>query len=133
MQSHAPYYAVIFTSRLRGVADDDYAETAIRMEELARAQPGFLGFESARGTDGIGITISYWESMEAIRAWGRHAEHLIAQKRGREEWYFSYTLRICRVKSTRELQPRKTSPSLTWLNMNPIPPRISWCSLSGNR
>jgi heme-degrading monooxygenase HmoA len=75
---------------------------AARMEELARAQPGFLGLESTRGTDGLGITISYWATLADVTAWGRHAEHLLAQKRGREEWYRWYALRICRVERATE-------------------------------
>ena len=97
-----PYFAVIFTSIRSATPDDGYAETAARMEELARAQPGFLGVESARGDDGLGITISYWKSMEDIAAWGRHAEHLLAQKGGREKWYESFSLRVCSVVQIRE-------------------------------
>ena len=88
------YYAVIFTSK-RTQVDDGYAETATRMVELAAQQPGFLGVESARQE--IGITVSYWESLEAIAQWKQHAEHLIAQERGRNEWYEAYTMRIARV------------------------------------
>ena len=90
----APYYAVIFTS-LRTDGDNGYGATAARMEELAREQPGFLGIESAR--EGLGITVSYWESLEAIAAWKKNAEHRVAQKRGREEWYAAFRLRICKV------------------------------------
>jgi heme-degrading monooxygenase HmoA len=88
-----PYYAVIFTS-LRTAEDQGYAETARRMLELARAQPGFLGVESMR--DGLGITVSYWESLEAIRAWKENAEHRLAQARA-GEWYATFRVRICRV------------------------------------
>jgi len=94
------HYAVIFASR-RKPLDEGYAETAARMEELARLQPGFLGIESARGDDGLGITISYWESLEAVAAWGRNAEHLIAQKYGREKWYEWFSLRIAAVEHVR--------------------------------
>ena len=90
-----PYYAVIFTS-VR--TDDDhaaYAAAAERMEELAREQPGFLGVESAR--EGLGITVSYWASLEAIAAWKRHAEHLAAQAGGRSGWYAAYETRIAKV------------------------------------
>ncbi|PWK44755.1 antibiotic biosynthesis monooxygenase [Pseudomonas sp. OV226] len=66
-----PYYAVIFTSR-RTEGDHGYAEAAERMVELAREQPGFLGVESARGEDGLGITVSYWASEAAILAWKHH-------------------------------------------------------------
>lgn len=89
-----PYYAVIFTN-LRTEADADYAATALRMEELATQQPGYLGHESAR--EGLGITVSYWESLEAIRNWKKNTEHLLAQQAGRDQWYSAYKTRICRV------------------------------------
>ena len=92
-----PYYAVIFTSLRREVAGDGYAPMAERMVELASAQPGFLGVESARGSDGVGITVSYWESLDAIKQWHRHAEHRLAQEQGRARWYDRFQLRICRV------------------------------------
>ena len=89
-----PYYAVIFTS-LRTQGDNGYAETAARMDELARRQPGYLGIDSAR--DDIGITVSYWRDLESVRLWKREMEHLQAQRRGRAEWYSQYTVRIARV------------------------------------
>jgi heme-degrading monooxygenase HmoA len=97
-----PYFAVIFTSLRRERPDDGYAQMADRMEELASAQPGFLGVEDARSADGTGITISYWQTLADVVAWGRHAEHLLAQQRGREEWYRWYALRICRVERATE-------------------------------
>jgi heme-degrading monooxygenase HmoA len=77
----APYFAVIFTS-LRTEGDQGYAEAAERMVELARQQPGFLGVESARGDDGLGITVSYWTSEAAILAWKQHPEHSAIRERG---------------------------------------------------
>jgi len=90
----APYYAVIFTS-IRTDDDEGYGQTADEMVALASQQPGFLGVESAR--EEIGITVSYWASLEAIAAWKRNADHLVAQRRGRQAWYRAYTTRICRV------------------------------------
>ncbi len=89
-----PYYAVIFTSLRTDVAEG-YEDTAERMVELAAQQPGFLGVESAR--DGLGITVSYWESPEAIRAWKNNAEHKLAQKMGLDKWYSTYKTRVCKV------------------------------------
>jgi heme-degrading monooxygenase HmoA len=89
-----PYFAVIFTSRLREQSPAGYGEMAQRMDELAREQPGFLGLESARGADGLGITISYWATLADVANWGRNAEHLLAQKLGREKWYQWYSLRV---------------------------------------
>lgn len=89
-----PYYAVIFTS-VRTGGDDGYAETAARILALARQQPGFLGFESARDT-GEGISVSYWASLEAIKAWRDRPEHRQAQAKA-TQWYASHRIRICRV------------------------------------
>ena len=89
-----PYFAVIFTS-IRTEDQDGYSETARRMAELATEQPGFLGMESAR--QDIGITVSYWKSLDDIRQWKEQAEHLAAQERGKSDWYQSYRIRICKV------------------------------------
>jgi len=89
-----PYYAVIFTS-LRTDVEDGYEDMAVKMVELAMQQPGYLGHESAR--DGLGITVSYWRTLEDIRNWKQHSEHLIAQQTGRSKWYAAYKTRICLV------------------------------------
>src|SRR5262245_54437450 len=91
-----PYYAVIFTS-LRTAEDRGYEKIAERMNELAAQQPGFLGIESARTPDGLGITVSYWSSVEAISAWKAQADHKIAQASGQRVWYSNYHLRIAKV------------------------------------
>ncbi|MFC5270829.1 antibiotic biosynthesis monooxygenase family protein [Adhaeribacter terreus] len=89
-----PYYAVIFTS-VRTQGDNGYDDMAERMVALAAQQPGFLGVESAR--EEIGITVSYWESLEAIKNWREHTEHTIARQQGREKWYEDFRVRICKV------------------------------------
>lgn len=89
-----PYYAVIFTS-IRTDGDNGYGNMADAMVEAAAKQPGFLGVESAR--EELGITVSYWDSLESIAAWKQDADHLVAQKLGRDRWYETYKTRICRV------------------------------------
>ena len=89
-----PYYAVIFTN-LRTDTNAGYDEMAQEMVRLAAEQPGYLGHESARS--GLGITISYWESLDAIKAWKANSDHLLAQKYGREKWYFAFKTRIALV------------------------------------
>ena len=101
-----PYYAVIFTS-LRTEGDGGYDQMAAKMVELAAQQPGFLGVESVRDPGGLGITVSYWESEDAIRRWKAEAEHRQAQKMGREQWYANYQLRVARV----ERDYGKTGPT----------------------
>jgi heme-degrading monooxygenase HmoA len=91
-----PYYAVIFTST-RSAGDHGYAAMADAMAELALQQPGNLGAESARGADGLGITVSYWRDEASIKAWKAVASHLAAQKLGKERWYDHYELRVAKV------------------------------------
>lgn len=89
-----PYYAVIFTSQM--TADSaDYQEMAAQMSKLASEQKGFLGMDSARAD--VGITVSYWESEEAILGWKNVQEHLVAQALGRSRFYANYTVRVCKV------------------------------------
>ena len=91
------YFAVIFTAQ-RTMSDENmYQITADRMVTLAQQQPGFLGVESVRGDDGIGITVSYWQDRESIRNWRVNVEHLAAQKMGRLEFYDWYHVRIAEI------------------------------------
>lgn len=92
-----PYYAVIFTSLRTPDDDAGYAAAAARMGALAAQQPGYLGVESARGADGLGITVSYWQSLEAIQAWRAHIEHSAIREQGRAAWYEHYELRVAKV------------------------------------
>lgn len=91
-----PYYAVIFTS-IRTDVDQGYAQTADAMVELGSKQPGFLGIESTRGDDGLGITVSYWRTLDDIRKWKQVGDHLAAQAAGRGKWYRAYVTRVAKV------------------------------------
>lgn len=91
-----PYTAVIF-SNLRTEGDQGYGVMAERMQALAREQPGFLGYESARDEAGFGVTVSYWVDDAAARAWKGVHEHAVAQDRGRETWYADYQVRVATV------------------------------------
>jgi heme-degrading monooxygenase HmoA len=86
-----PYYAVIFTS-VRSDVDNGYQHTDEKMFELATLQDGFLGVETVAG-----IAVSYWKDLESIKKWKENTEHSEAQKRGKEEWYKTYKMRICKV------------------------------------
>ncbi len=89
-----PYYAVIFTT-VKSDNQEGYAEMNARMFELAQTHKGYLGIESAKGE--IGISVTYWETLEDIVRWKNHAEHLVAQQKGYEIWYQLFATRVCRV------------------------------------
>ena len=89
-----PYYAVIFTTTL-SEDTEGYYEMAEKMDNLAKEQEGYLGVESTRSE--VGITVSYWESLDAIVKWKNNIAHTEARNIGRERWYKKYQLRICKV------------------------------------
>jgi heme-degrading monooxygenase HmoA len=89
-------FLVVFRSRKRADIDQAaYDAEAERMEVLARQQPGYLAFKSYAADDGETIAMSEWVDEAAARAWGRVAEHRVAQQRGRAAYYDSYTLFVC--------------------------------------
>jgi heme-degrading monooxygenase HmoA len=90
-----PYTAVIFTST-RTDGDQGYAVMGDRMQALAREQPGYLGYESAR-EGAFGVTVSYWVDDAAAAAWKQVHEHTIAQDRGRSAWYVDYRVHVATV------------------------------------
>lgn len=94
------YTAVIFTSRRRqdaAAATDGYAEMAVRMEQLARQQPGFRDILTVRQADGVGVTVATFDSERDAAAWKQHPEHLEAQRLGRERFYEWYRLEVTDV------------------------------------
>lgn len=106
-----PYVAVVFTSQR---TDDDaagYADMADKMDRLAAAQPGYVGIESARDTSGFGITVSYWATDADATAWKRVADHLGAQRLGRERWYSQYVVRIAEVRRQYDWCRASTEPT----------------------
>jgi len=92
-----PYIAVIFTNTQNDEGLEGYGQTAGDMVRLAHEQDGFLGYESAHDRDGTGITISYWRDELSIKTWKQQADHMAAQRSGREKWYRSYITRIAHV------------------------------------
>lgn len=91
-----PYYAVIFTSTL-GDDVNGYDAMGQAMVDLAQHQPGFLGIETTRGADGLGMTVSYWKDEASIQAWKAQSQHMLAQKNGIERWYSHYELRVAKI------------------------------------
>ena len=92
--------AVIFVS-LRTEADEAaYAAAAAEMEATVSAMPGYLGMDSARSADGVGITISYWQDEESVAGWRDHQRHAEIRGQGRAHWYDWYRVIVARIERT---------------------------------
>ncbi len=109
MSTFKPYFAVIFTST-QTEHTEGYSEMANKMEALAKQQKGYIGIDSAKNDTStaligvVGITVSYWDSLDAIKNWKANTEHLFAQQKGREQWYNWYNVRICKVEREYEFK-----------------------------
>ncbi|HEX4177055.1 MAG TPA: antibiotic biosynthesis monooxygenase [Rhizomicrobium sp.] len=99
MQSEIPpgAVAVIFMSKRSDADPQGYAAAADDMRREAERQPGYVGIWSARGEDGVGITVSYWASDEAARGWKANAAHAAIRDQGRAKWYDWYELVVAEV------------------------------------
>jgi heme-degrading monooxygenase HmoA len=89
--------AVIFVAQRTTDDDAGYGAAAVAMDALAAEQPGYVGIDSVRGTDGLGITVSYWADDAAAKAWRDHPDHAAIRDQGRERWYAHYDLHVTEV------------------------------------
>lgn len=96
--------SVIFVAQRTADDDDGYAAAATAMAELATCQPGYLGIDSVRDTDGMGITVSYWASDADARAWRDQPDHAAIRDAGRDRWYSGYSLHVAEVTRSYEWQ-----------------------------
>jgi len=95
-----PYYACVFSNQHNDSSPDQvegYTDLAEQIDQLARQQPGYLGIDSSRNSNGFGITVSYWETDQDMREWKQQVDHLAAQKIGRERFYADFHVHIARV------------------------------------
>ena len=90
-------YVVIFRSRLRDEARDEYAVWGREIGQLAAQQPGYISDKTFTASDGERVTIAEFDSEESIRAWQQHPRHLEAQQKGRDNFYSQYHLQVCPV------------------------------------
>ena len=101
--------AVIFVSQRSKHDAEGYAAAAAEMGAAAERFPGYVGIHSVRGDDGVGITVSFWESDAAARAWKNDATHAAIRDKGRARWYEWYDLIVAEV--TRSYSWSREAPS----------------------
>jgi len=88
-------FAVIFKANVAEL-DDEYLQLAQRLKTLAFERYGCREFVSVTEGDQE-IAISYWDTEQQIRDWKNDPEHRLAQARGREKWYRSWSIDVCEV------------------------------------
>ena len=90
-------FAVIFKTKRSLPIPETYTQVNSQLAEMVKGQKGFIRIESVADDQGKGISISYWESLDDIRAWKENKVHLGAQEMGKSSWYEDYSVEICEV------------------------------------
>lgn len=89
---------MIFRSIRTNSHNELYESYSQKMEELVKTIPGYLSHYSHRDpVSRSGVTISYFESLEAIKTWREHPEHKEVQRLGRELFYSWYEIQVVKV------------------------------------
>ena len=94
----------VFRSRLAETGRDEYGETAARMLDEARRMPGFVDFKTFAADDGERVSIITFADEPSHAAWRDHADHRAAQQAGRDRFYASYDIQVCRCLHVRRFR-----------------------------
>jgi len=84
----------VFRSRLRPGVETAYREVAAEMSRLVRLTDGFIDERFYESPDGERVTIARFADLGSEQAWAQNAEHLLAQRRGRDEFYSWYDISV---------------------------------------
>ena len=88
---------IVFRCRPTASVGQDYMTLGMRMSELASRMPGHISHKSFASEDGEWLTLVEFASLEELRAWREHPEHLAAQQQGRDLYYSEYQIQVCEV------------------------------------
>lgn len=88
---------MIFLSGRNGADPDGYGVAAEAMGRAAAIRDGYLGIDSVRDGDGVGVTISWWRDEAAALAWRDDPDHARIRDQGRALWYDWYRVIIASV------------------------------------
>ncbi len=84
----------VFRSRLRPGVEDSYREVANEMSRIAHSMSGFLEEKFFISPDGERVTLVRFRDRESHLAWAEHPAHLLAQRKGRDEFYSWYDISV---------------------------------------
>jgi heme-degrading monooxygenase HmoA len=86
---------VVFRSRLRPEAREEYLVWAKRMAATVVTIPGYLSHKAFVAEDGERLTHVAFADEAALKAWALHPDHLDAKRLGRSKFFSEYSFQIC--------------------------------------
>ncbi len=105
-------YAVIFEVRPQPGREQDYLATAQQLRAELEKIDGFISVERFASLYDRGkiLSLSFWRDEAAVRRWREHAGHREAQRRGREEIFAHYRIRVASVVRDYSMTERAEAP-----------------------
>lgn len=91
--------AVIFEVEMNPGRGEDYFELAGKLRPELEAIDGFISVERFQSVaDGNKyVSVSFWRDEKAVKDWRDHAEHRMAQDRGKRELFADFRIRVAEV------------------------------------
>ncbi len=92
-------HVVVFEVSMKEGKADRYFDLAASLRPALETVDGFISverFESV-ATPGKFVSISFWRDADAVKTWREHAEHAIAQDKGKTEIFADFRISIAEV------------------------------------
>lgn len=101
--------AVIFEVEMKPGKGDAYFDLAARLKTELEKIDGFITVERFESlvNEGKYVSLSFWRDEEAVVRWREHAEHRLAQARGKNEIFSDFRIRVAEVIRDYTLADRK--------------------------
>ena len=91
-------YAVIFRSKRQDANHELYYQHDEKLEEKIKSLPGYISHFGIRHPETrTGVTVAYFDTLEAIDNWRKDAEHMDAKKLAKSDFYENYSVEITEV------------------------------------
>lgn len=105
-------FAVIFEVQPRPGREKDYLDIAQQLRPQLEHIDGFISIErfASLTTEGKILSLSFWRDEAAVRRWREHAPHREAQRRGRENIFADYRIRVAGVVRDYSMTGRDQAP-----------------------
>jgi len=105
-------YAVIFEVHPNANGQEEYLAIAASLREKLQHVEGFISIERFQSLvdEGKLLSLSFWESENAIKQWREDIEHHHAQQQGRNRLFNDYRIRVAKVERDYSLNSREQAP-----------------------
>jgi len=105
-------FAVIFEVEPAAGRQQEYLDIAAALRPELEKIDGFISIErfASLYTEGKLLSLSFWRDEAAVQRWREHAGHRAAQRRGRDEIFADYRIRVAGVVRDYSMNERAQAP-----------------------